>query len=350
MSLFNRKTVLDDDSIHSLHNDMVSLFGGGSDTVETKTAPWEELQPYLTGTPGVEAGAATPGGYVTEIDPFTGQEVQVYQPGTPATEAIPGTPGLFPEAQSLYEEGQQSYYPGQTYADFTQAQQQGQTGALNFAQGAMQDTANSALGANRLMTSGDLLYANSNPYLQQNISDANSLIARDFNENIVPGISRAAQGAGQYGSSREGIAQGIAGRGAAEAMTRNTNQMMNQAYGTGLNAMATGVGQTQGALAAGLSPYQAMQDVGGIQQQQSQLGVNDAVNAYNFNQQAPWNNLQNYMSALTGNYLGSGGTATQPVTGGSPIMAGLGGAATAAAFTSNPWMIGGAGVAGLLSS
>jgi hypothetical protein len=140
-------------------------------------------------------------------------------------------------------------------------------------------------------------------------------------------------------------------------MTRNTNQMMNQAYGTGLNAMATGVGQTQGALAAGLSPYQAMQDVGGIQQQQSQLGVNDAVNAYNFNQQAPWTNLQNYMATLTGNYLGSGGTATQPVTGSNPLgqalgLAGLGMGIYSGGVTSGLWgggAAGSGGAAGLLA-
>jgi len=318
---------------------------GGNDTQTTSSAPWEELQPYLTGTPATGATQ----GYWTggDIDPVSGEA----QGGTwvPGTEAQAAIPGMFSEAQRLYEGGPQSYYPGQTYADFTQAQQMGQAGGLNFAQGAMQDTAGSALGANRLMTSGDLLYASSNPYLQQNITDANNLIGRDFRENIMPAIGQGAQGAGQYGSSRQGIAEGIAGRGAAEAMARNTNQMMNQGYGMGLNAMATGVGQTQGALAAGLSPYQAMQDIGAQQQAQNQLGINDAVNAYNFNQQAPWQNLANYQGALTGNYMGAGGTNTSPVTGSNPLMAGLGGAATGFSFGGIPGAIGG-GAIGLLSS
>lgn len=315
---------------------------GGNDTQTTNTAPWSELQPYLTGTPGTDA---TEGYWQTEQDPFNDTETRTWVPGTEGTDA---TPGLFSEAMDLYTQGPQSYYPGQTYADQTQAQLQGQSGGLNFAQGAMQDTAGSALGANRLMTSGDLLYANSNPYLQQNISDANSLIARDFNENIMPSIGQGAQGAGQYGSSRQGIAEGIAGRGAAEAMTRNTNQMMNQAYGTGLNAMATGVGQTQGALAAGLSPYQAMMDIGGQQQAFNQLGINDDINAYNFNQQAPWQNVANLQGALTGNYMGSGGSSTVPVTGDNPLLGALGGAATGYSFGGPIGAVGG-GVIGLLS-
>jgi len=318
---------------------------GGNDTQTTNSAPWEELQPYLTGTPEKQITESYQDGWVT--DPETGDLVPNIVEGN--TEVIPATSGILPEAQRLYDAGPQSYYPDQTYAGFDPLQTQGQDMALNFATGGMQDAATSALGANQLMTSGDLLYANSNPYLQQNISDANQLIARNFNENVMPAIGQGAQNTGQYGSSRHGIAQGIAARGVGEAMQRNTNQMMNQAYNTGLQAMATGVGQTPTALKSGLAPSQVYQDIGAQNQALSQLGINDAVNAYNFNQQAPWTNLQNYQGALTGNYLGSGGSSTVPVTGSNPFMAGLGGAATTAAFTSNPYAIAGGGVVGLLS-
>ena len=322
---------------------------GGNDTQTTTSAPWSELQPYLTGTPATEATVGTGGSYQTTTDPFTGEDIQTWIPGTAGTEASPGIPGLLPSLAEQFAAGPQSYYPGQTYADFTNPQILGQQGALDFAQGGMQQTANSTMDANRLMTSGDLLYANSNPYLQQNISDANSLIARDFNEQIMPQLRGGAQSAGQYDSSKYGVAMGQAAGRAADAMARNTNQMYNNAYNTGLNAMATGVGQSPTALKAGMSPYQLMQDIGGVQQQQSQLGINDAVNAYNFNQQAPWDNLGNYANILSGNYMGSGGTSTVPVTGSNPLMGALGGAATGYSFGGPVGAVGG-GVIGLLSS
>jgi len=292
------------------------LFGGGNDTQQTETSPWEGLQPYLTG-----------------------QDGQGNNTGS----------GLLPEAQRLYDQGGFNYYGGDTYAGFDPLQTQGQNNALNFAQGGMQQTADSALGANQLMTSGDLLYADSNPYLQQNITDANNLIGRDFRENVMPAIGNQAVSTGQYGSSRQGIAEGIAGRGVGEAIQRNTNSMMNNAYNTGLNMMSTGVGQSRDAMAGGLVPSQIQQDIGAQRQGQTQRGITDDVNRYNYNQQADWDNLARYQQTLGGNYMGSGGTSTVPVTGSNPLLGGLGGAATAAAVTSNPWGIAAGGAIGLLS-
>lgn len=314
----------------------MSKKGGGSQT--TDTSPWTGLQPYLSGEGGTNG---TDGYWET-----TGEGEYAEQIWNPAVAGTNATTGVLPEAQRLYEQGAQSYYPGQTYAGFDPSQTQGQNSALNFAQGGMQNTANSALGANQLMTSGDLLRAESNPYLRQNVTDANNLIGRDFRENAMPAIGNQAVNTGQYGSSRQGIAEGIASRGMGEAIQRNTNQMYNNAYNNGLNMMATGVGQTNQAMAGGLAPSQVMQDTGALRQQQDQLGINDAVNAYNFNQNADWDNLGKYQGILGGNFMGSGGSQTVPVTGSNPLMGALGGAVAGSTF--GPVGAGVGGVIGLL--
>lgn len=238
------------------------------------------------------------------------------------------TTGLLSEAENLYNQGSQGYYPGQTYAGFDQNQTQGQNSALNFAQGGMQQNAQSAMDANRMMTSGDLLYADSNPYLQQNISDTNNLIGRDYQENVMPGIGNQAVNAGQYDSSRQGIAEGIASRGMGEAIQRNTNQMMNNAYTSGLNMMGQGVGQTNQVMAGGLAPSQVQQDVGAQRQGMAQQGINENVNRFNQEQNAGWQNLQNYQGILGGNYTGTGSTSTQPTSGSSPLGSIMGLAST----------------------
>jgi len=249
--------------------------------------------------------------------------------GRATTEAVTG---LIPEAQRLYNEGSQSYYPDQTYAGFDPTQTLGQNNALNFAQGGMQSTADSAINANQLMTSGDLLYADSNPYLMQNITDANNLIGRDFRENTMSNTADNAISHGQYGGSRQGVAEGIAARGMGETIQRNTNQMMNNAYNSGLNMMATGVGQTNATMAGGLAPSQVQQDVGAQRQGLAQMGINDSMNAYNFNQNADWDQLGRYQTMLGGNFMGFGGSSSVPTTGSNRALGALGGAASGAAI------------------
>lgn len=49
-----------------------------------------------------------------------------------------------------------------------------------------------------------------NPYLQQQIDAMSQNMARNVNENVMPGLRSEALASGQYGGSRQGIAEGLA--------------------------------------------------------------------------------------------------------------------------------------------
>jgi hypothetical protein len=56
-----------------------------------------------------------------------------------------------------------------------------------------------------------------NPFLQGQIQQGQRLINRNLQENIMPTIGSGAAQAGQLGGSRQGVAEGIAARGAIES-------------------------------------------------------------------------------------------------------------------------------------
>lgn len=81
-----------------------------------------------------------------------------------------------------------------------------------------------------------------NPYLNAAMEAAIRPVTQQFQESVMPGIKQGAMGAGQMGSSRQGIAEGIASRGYMDTIGDMTAQMGSQAYGQGLNAVQAGAG------------------------------------------------------------------------------------------------------------
>lgn len=60
----------------------------------------------------------------------------------------------------------------------------------------------------------------------------------------------------------------------------------------------------------GMMPYDIMNQVGGQIQGQDQLRINEAMNRYNYNMNAPWQSISNYTGALAGVPTGAFGTTT----------------------------------------
>lgn len=111
------------------------------------------------------------------------------------------------------------------------------------------------------------------PILQQRLQDIASMGTRNLQENIMPGIRTGAVQAGQVGSSRQGIAEGIAGRGAAEAVTRAQTDLLANAE----QQRQAAIGQIGGVQQGLMQPGLTMGAVGGqqrdIQQQLMQEGL-----------------------------------------------------------------------------
>lgn len=169
---------------------------------------------------------------------------------------------LFGNAQDLFN--QRSADPNQSVAGFTDLQQQGQQRATDFANNGAQN-----IGAQALQAYGTGINAadvQNNPAFASALNAALRPITQNFQETVLPGLGHNATDAGQYGSSRHGVAQGIASRGYLNAIGDTTADMASQAYGQGLNAMLGTLGQTNNVANAGLLSADILQSIGGGQQ------------------------------------------------------------------------------------
>lgn len=216
---------------------------------------------------------------------------------------------LFQQAGSLYDKGPMQYYPTSTVSPTTAAQTQGYQNTLNTAQG--QQPIVGQQNSNILDTlQGKYLDPNTNPYLAATYGKAADQVTRSYQTATAPQTSAAFSAAGRYGSG---------------ARNQQIDQN-NRALGTTLDNLGTqiyggnyaqerqnqlGTMNNLGTMLQGAyTPSTAMVNTGGAQQQQNQQQLTDLVNRFNFNQQAPWQNLGLYQGAISGNYGQSGTTST----------------------------------------
>jgi len=102
----------------------------------------------------------------------------------------------------------------------------------------------------------------SNPYLQQAMQRAVNPLTQAYQENVLSGITDQAAQAGQMGSSRQGIAEGIAAREYMKQVGDVTGQMAYQDYGAGRERMGQAIGQAGAVANLGMMPSTIMKDVG----------------------------------------------------------------------------------------
>jgi len=310
------------------------------------------------------------------------------------------------EARAQYEGGPMQFFPGQTFvgpSDMTQqgmqmAQQRALTGSplVQGAQqtvGAMQTAMNPALGAfgdiygragfNPAMgltgQTASGAYLGGNPFFEGAFQPA-ARAAQDVFEQGIQGVTSGASRAGRYGSGAMGQLQDrasgqfsqaltdVAGqlafqnyaqeRGLQEQAIQSLGGLSNQALQTQLQA-AGGLGQTAASdmqrqlQAAAMSPDMAGQDyadiqrlidLGQMQEGYQEMALADAMNRFNFQQQAPQAALQSYLSAAFGAPMGS--QVSQPIFRsqlGGALSGGLAGAGLAGAGGFNPMLGAGAG-------
>lgn len=228
-----------------------------------------------------------------------------------------------------------SYYPGSTVAPFTPAQEAGQQQVLDYATGSLPGLASTALASNQF-TMGAALDPASNPYLQATAQNAALPIIRGYEQVTRPQIQNEALAAGQYGGSRQGIAEGIAGQGAVDAVARNTYGLFTDAYGRALDNAVRSQAIAPSLLGVGTLPGTVVSGVGEVQQGMNQALTNEDIARYMFNQNAPVTQLQQYGNLVGGNFGGttqSSGVSTGPQV--NPIAGALGGAATGYAVGSS---------------
>lgn len=224
---------------------------------------------------------------VQKADPWAGQ--MPYLQGGTDVNGNP-VPGVFQEAAKLYQNNPLSFYPGQTYAspsDATlQAQQmqadmasQGVSGAQAAADQNLQDT-----------LSGKYLDINTNSYL---MPAANNILA-----TVLPQINSqfAASGRGNSGLAARAASQGATDALATQAFNNYNNERQRQMQAAQL---------APAAMQADYLPAAKLAEVGASQEDRAQQAINEAMQRFQFNQQAPYQQLGLYNSLIQGNYGGS---------------------------------------------
>jgi hypothetical protein len=306
----------------------------------------------------MSGGGGTPATQTTSNDPWTGAQ--------PALHA-----GYNAALNWLNTSQPNQYYHDSTVSGFTPMQGMGQDAAVQYAQQfpgmsapALQTqnnllsgnvSGNPLLGALSGTLGGAANTLNSqmnpqqNPYLQGMTQQAMDQAGRSF-QNNMQGVRDETYASGQnigdtaysrgldkasndYSQMLNNISTNMYGNAYNSDQSRAQNAANSaiggygQAYGQtgGLQAQALGLSpQTYG---MGLIPSQLYSQVGGQQQTQNQAQLSDLVNRYNYNQNAPYQQLQQY-AGLLGGIPGQGGTSVQtstPAQGqGNPLMGGLG--------------------------
>lgn len=262
--------------------------------------------------------------------------------------------GGFADASQAYNALKtQPFYQGDLYAGLNPLQNQAIAGTQNFAMGEGQSTAANMLGASNASLSGSLgqmdaagalygfnpgnatmgnitdagMYAN-NPYMSGMIDAASRDVTRNLTEDVLPGINRLGSATGNTNSSRTGIAEGIALRGAQDRIGDIASDMRGSAYSQGLNLAeqsrqsnlnarlnaltnsgniygnAFGQGLQGGAagLTAGYNNLDALSKAGALQQQDAQGQMNADFARWRGQDDRAFDLLDRYMQAIGGQY------------------------------------------------
>lgn len=248
----------------------------------------------------------------------------------------------------------QPFFPGQGYVGPSAPTQAG----VNMGMGSLPyygQAANQALGAqpymNQMLGAAGNNYgflsnaadAANNPYVQGMISANERSVWDNLVNKAIPQINSGSVGVNALGSSRQGIMQGQAVGDSAKALANQNAKTLFDAYGMGLGAQTSALGQTGNMLQNMMAPAQASAYAGGMMNQGGQTGMQygqsvedyqlralqDAMARYDYQYQEPWNRANNL-----GGILGQ----LQPLGVQNSSMAGTGASSGPVAAYQSPMM------------
>ena len=273
------------------------------------------------------------------------RDATTVQTSEPWSAQRPYLEDLFQRAQGYYEGDRPDLQAGRELA-------QAGVGRLREAADTVQPLVNDAQAANRRLISGEFLSPDSNPALMQYIDQTNALIKNQFTEGILPQLQSGAAAAGNIGSSRAAIAEGLASGKVIDAMQRNASAQANAAYGQGLRAYVGGLALTPQTAALQGVPAGFFNEAG-----------NQQIQVDSLQQQQELSYLQQYRDLVGGQQFGGTVATTGPgvrtggmagALGGAAMGAGIGyqiggGAGAAGAGTGAAWGAGAGAIAGYFS-
>lgn len=223
-------------------------------------------------------------------------------------------------------------YQGPTTAGFTPEQAQGQEMALG-AVPSINAVGTNAANANNFWTGTNVWDPATNANLKGAVDAATRPITENLLERALPAIRSGSVSTGNFGGSRQGIAEGQAIRGAEQATGDTAAKLVQDLYSTNVNAQQRAVAMAPTVQGAQTTGATVTSGVGDVRQAMDQARINAAQNAFNFDQYAPFMNSKEILSIMQGLPGGSTvSTGNTPQT--NPALSALGGAAGGAALGS----------------
>jgi hypothetical protein len=298
--------------------------GGGTNTVQ-KADPWAGQQPYLT--------------------------------------------DLFSQAQQLYQQGPQQFYPGRTYAEASptvyQAENLQRQAAL--AQAGLGMTSIVPGFQESLMSPTQRFQ---DPMFQEALS-ANLRPIEESTSRLLQQARRGATQAGQLGGTRQGILESEVLKDMLTKQSDVASKMYGDLYGDVLKTQAATLGMSPSIMSTFTQPASTLAQVGAAETTRAQQPITEAMRRFQFEQAAPGEALRQYAQIAGNNILPPTTTTSTSGPGGPGALAGgLGGAGLGylasgiAGYTApatglfsaggalgafNPYILGGALLGGLLS-
>lgn len=208
-------------------------------------------------------------------------------------------------------------YPGSKVVPFNTNQLKAQQMALGAAYGPAQTIANRADSTSAFL-SGPNLYAESNPYLQSHIQAAIRPQVQAFGETILPGVRGSATTSGQFGGSRQGIAEGIASRSLLDSIASTSSSMSNTNYQKGQDSLIQALQLAPLLQQMQFVPGQIVGTVGDQQRAMDQAMLNDQIQKFMTAQMLPYLAAKDVASVAFGM---PGGPTTSTSTGPAPQAA-----------------------------
>jgi len=110
----------------------------------------------------------------------------------------------------------------------------------------------------------------------------------------MPGLRMGGMQSGSLGSSRQGVAEGIASRGLTDSIANTAAMMSNAGYNTGMDNSTATLKSLPAVMTGGFMPAQGTSEVGA--QIENRLGQEEAYrsNVETWQNAGPWNLLQNW--------------------------------------------------------
>lgn len=125
------------------------------------------------------------------------------------------------------------------------------------------------------LSSTDLLSPESNPFLASSIQASINPLLKNLMETILPGISGGATAVGGIGGSRQGVAEAGAIGNFLETAGNISAQQSSDAFQQGVNTLQQSQGNANPLAALLQQPGTLLQQVGGTQQGQGQLELDE---------------------------------------------------------------------------